>query len=328
MTTQPTLLVADIGGTNTRVALSDGRAIRVSTVRRYANAAHEGLTDILKTFLSEAGQSGCAGACIAVAGPVHDNRAQMTNLDWLITPEEVAKVSGAPVVRILNDLQAQGHALDNLSDGKVTLLCPARHDELPLVASPVRLVIGVGTGFNAAAVHDVADQRLVTASESGHASLPVANTEDFELARDIAGRNGFAAIEDVLSGRGLAALFQWHASRAGREAAPDAAEVMAAIAGGTDPVAHAVARHFMRILGRVAGDLALSYLPFGGIYLIGGVARAFRDHYATYGFSDAFRDKGRFSEFLAGFPIHLVEDDYAALTGCAACLARQLNGTA
>ncbi|MCB2128780.1 MAG: glucokinase [Rhodobacteraceae bacterium] len=328
MTTQPTLLVADIGGTNTRVALSDGATIRVATVRRYANAAHGGLTDILRTFLDETGQPECAGACIAVAGPVHDNRAQMTNLDWLITPDDVAKVSGAPLVRILNDLQAQGHALGNLAGGKVTLLCPARSARAPSIDPPVQLVIGVGTGFNAAAVHDVAGLRLVTASESGHATLPVMTSQDFALSRDIAARNGFAAIEDVLSGRGLAALYRWHAAQAGSTATPDAAEIMTAIADGQDPVALAVAGHFMRMLGRVAGDLALSYLPFGGIYLIGGVARAFRDHYATYGFSDAFRDKGRFTDFLGRFSIHLVEDDYAALTGCAACLAQQLGGAA
>ena len=70
------------------------------------------------------------------------------------------------------------------------------------------------------------------------------------------------------------------------------------------------------LLGRVAGDLALVHLPFQGLYLIGGVARAFSPYFAK-GFTTAFRDKGRFSDFMDDFPVYIIEDDYAALEGCA-----------
>ena len=42
------------------------------------------------------------------------------------------------------------------------------------------------------------------------------------------------------------------------------------------------------------------------------------------GFSDAFRDKGRFSGFMKNFPVYVVEDDYAALTGMAAHLEEMI----
>ena len=80
---------------------------------------------------------------------------------------------------------------------------------------------------------------------------------------------------------------------------------------------------FSRLLGRVCGDLALITLPFGGIYLIGGVARHFGPHLLNCGFREGFRDKGRFSVFMDQFPVHLVTDDYAALTGCACHLTEQ-----
>ena len=70
----------------------------------------------------------------------------------------------------------------------------------------------------------------------------------------------------------------------------------------------------------MAGNLSLIHLPFGGVYLSGGVARAFKPYLDQFGFDTAFRDKGRFAGFMSNFTVHVIEDDYAALTGCAAHL--------
>ena len=77
---------------------------------------------------------------------------------------------------------------------------------------------------------------------------------------------------------------------------------------------------FTRILGTVSGNLALVHLPFGGVYLVGGVARHVAPFLEPFGFVDAFRDKGRFAGFMQNFAVTVVEDDYAALTGAAAHL--------
>lgn len=312
-------LVADIGGTNTRVALVRGGRLDRTSIRRYANADHPGLGPILAAYLAEAGAPLCAGACIAVAGPVDDGVARMTNLDWTITPEGVGNATGARAVAILNDLQAQGHALGHLAPSTVR----------PLIEAPapkpgaVQLVIGVGTGFNAAAVHEAPGGRIVTASECGHMSLPVHSEADLRLMRFVEAAHGFAGVEDVLSGRGLERLYAFHAAEAGRPRVADASTIMKSIASDTDPVARATGESFVRLLGTVAGDLALTYLPQGGIYLIGGVARAFTAHYARFDFAGAFRAKGRFTTFMRDFPVSILEDDYAALEGCARYLACQ-----
>ena len=79
-------------------------------------------------------------------------------------------------------------------------------------------------------------------------------------------------------------------------------------------------RVFIRIMGTFVGNQALIQLPFGGIYLIGGVARAMAPYLEDFGFEAAFRDKGRFSEFMKSFPVSVIEDDFAALIGCASYL--------
>ena len=90
-----------------------------------------------------------------------------------------------------------------------------------------------------------------------------------------------------------------------------------------DEIAREAVAVFIRILGTVAGNLALIHLPFGGVYLVGGVSRAMTPYFAANGFGDAFRDKGRFAGFMQNFAIHVVEDDYAALIGLAHHLSAQ-----
>jgi glucokinase len=318
-----TVLLADIGGTNTRVALAHGGVVATQTIRRFANAEHPGLPAILTAYLGETQGVDCHGACVAVAGPVQDNRAEMTNLDWVITPDAIRDATGAGLVAIINDLQAQGYALDRLSPA-------SRFAVLPGAARPrpgPQLVIGVGTGFNAAAVHRSHAGLLAVASECGHTSLPLRSEVDLRLARHLETAHGFASVEDVLSGRGLEGLYAWHAGQPGQTGQtgspgkPAAGEIMERIAACTDPVAALTADTFVRFLGRVVGDLALIHLPFGGIYLVGGVARAFAPLLARHGFAQAFHDKGRFSGFLDDFAVQVIEDDFAALEGCASHLA-------
>ena len=311
-----TALVVDIGGTNTRVALAEGPAIAEGSVKRFRNAEHRGLDDVLARYLAEAGSPEIDGACAALAGPVRGGRGRLTNLDWIIEEDAIATVTGTEKVKLLNDLQAQGHALDHLADGALIGVL-----EGPRPPGEPRLVIGIGTGFNTTTVYPGAGSALVTAAESGHASLPVSDEAGLSLARFTAGKDDFAAVEDVLSGRGLVNVFCWVTAEAGapRRMAGDA--IIAAI--DTDPAAAETLRVFSRMLGVVAGDLALNHLPFGGIYLIGGIARAVTPHLAAMGFAEGFRAKGRFAALMESFAVSTVADDFAALTGCAGYLALQ-----
>jgi glucokinase len=318
--TAPTLLLADLGGTNTRVALATGRTVRHETIRRIPNKDHPNLDSVLSEYLRAEGAKGVDGACVAAAGPVRDGIAEMTNLSWVIRPEDVAAVTGATEVAILNDLQAQGHALGYLAPGTTRQVLPGQ----PQGPGASQLVVGVGTGFNAAPVHEGRGGRIVAASECGHVALPVRTPEDLGLALFVQQAHGYPEVEEVLSGRGVERVYEWVATNAGSPSRRTAAEIMAAIETG-DTLAIRAGEVFVRALGTVIGELALIHLPFGGIYLIGGVARAFAPHFVRFGLAPAFRDKGRFSELMDEFPLSVVEDDYAALTGCASYLSGLLR---
>ncbi|MFT5869454.1 MAG: glucokinase [Paracoccaceae bacterium] len=309
-------LVADIGGTNTRVAVAQDGKVDQSSVRRYANAEQSDMSGVLRRYMDDTAKSDFASACVAMAGPVRDGVGKLTNLDWRIDRDVLSETTGAKVVAVLNDLQAQGHAIGHLAPASIRQILPQRSEK----GYATKLVIGLGTGFNAAPVYDTAAGRFVPPSECGHASLPVRNSRDLALVEALRASHGFAAIEDALSGRGLEAVH-----RSLHEESKRAAVIIDALERG-DPQARETGRQFVQLLGTVVGNLALIHLPFGGIYLAGGVARAIAPYLDTFDFAGSMRDKGRFGEYLEQFGVCVVEDDYAALTGCAAHLSRLLAG--
>ncbi len=316
------VIVADVGGTNTRVALAHGSMVDTGSIRRFRNAGVARLEDVLRRYLDDTAPGPVAGACVALAGPVRNGAAQMTNLGWALTEADLAAATGAAreSVALLNDLQAQGQALDGLAPEHLQPLRAGKPEP-----GAARLVIGFGTGVNAAAVHPLPGGGwLVPAAEAGHIHLPVADDTDAALAAWMRTEPGFASVEDVLAGSGLERLYRFHAQRTGTPERLDAAAIMAGIDAGA-PRACAVGAHYIRLMARYAALLALVHLPFGGICFIGGVARAFAPHAEALGFDAAFREMGRFSDFMDAFPVSVLTDDYAALTGSAVYLDAMLR---
>ncbi|MCH8466958.1 MAG: glucokinase [Roseinatronobacter sp.] len=307
------VLVADVGGTNTRVALAQGRALIDGATERFRNAEFDGLEDVLRAYLARHAIRP-SRAAIALAGPVQGDHAAMTNLGWQVQAPALAQASGIGHIALLNDLQAQGHAVPYLAQAHLRMVRGAAP------APGTKLVIGLGTGVNAAPVYPLGAGHIVPPAEAGHIHLPLKGAEDYALADWLTERRGFASVEDVLSGAGLERLYAFHTPN---QPALDAGAIMTAL-GARDERAVAVGRHYVRLLAQLAADLALTTLPFGGIYLIGGVARAFGPWLDEFGFEQGFTAMGRFSDLVARFPVAIVEDDFAALAGCAAYLSGQM----
>ena len=92
-------LVADIGGTNTRVALAKGTRLLPETVRKYSNAGFPGLETVLRLYVEQEDNVDCTGACVAVAGPVRDSIGELTNLDWTIDKDTLIRATRAEHVQ-------------------------------------------------------------------------------------------------------------------------------------------------------------------------------------------------------------------------------------
>ncbi len=304
-------LVADIGGTNTRVAMARGGVVEAHSIRRFANGAYDSPQAVLAAYLADHRGPAPEGAAVAIAGAVLDGLADMTNLGWKLSEAELAALTGAHHVRLLNDLQAQGHALDHLAPASLRPVLDGREAG----AHATRLVVGLGTGFNACPVFNPVFQGeralFVPPAEAGHCQLALSGEETARLGLSGAPRR----IEELLSGPGLARL---HALVAPEATALSPAEISRKAA--DEPAAREAMALFVRLLGRVCADLALLHLPFGGIFLVGGVSRAVAPYLAQMGFGESYRARANIIAPLKDIPVALVHDDYAALTGCARVL--------
>ncbi len=305
-------LVADVGGTNTRVALAQGLHVDRDTIKRYPNESYESLETILALYMTEMDLKTVEAACIAIAGPVSNGHAKMTNLNWSIDEAVISKTCGTQRAALINDLQAHGYALGHSADEDYRTVHKSQNDP-----QGAKLVINIGTGFNIAPVYETAAGRYVAISEAGHSRMFDLTAVKPELAAYIDEQKGFASIEEVLSGRGLATLYKF-LTRFENLPELKPAEIFENALKEPESKENEAFSLFCTIMAKAAGNYALMFLPAGGIYLVGGVAQKINSHLHLFDFSKHFSDKGRSSHMIKDISVYAVNDDYAALTGSAA----------
>ncbi|MEI4197190.1 glucokinase [Roseovarius sp. E0-M6] len=293
-------LVADVGGTTTRLGLAGPHGLIPETTQSLANDCAAGFVELASRYLAEQGATPAA-ICAGVAGPVKNGAAQLTNRDWRITASALAAATGARDVHLINDLQAQGYALNAVSPHAITALAG------PPAQGGARLVLGLGTGCNIAVVHDLGGTLFVPPAEAGHSRLPYIPALAAAMDRI---DDPHLPVEAFLSGSGLVRL---HTALGGAET--DTGEILKAIAAG-DPVADATMTAFGAVLGHVAGSFALIHMATGGLFLIGGLARAIAPHLSATPFRDTFESRGPYTHITRTIPVSLILDDDAGLLGC------------
>lgn len=314
------IIVGDVGGTNTRLGFLAGPHAPLAKIAHLQNAHFSRFDKCLQHYLDQIYEQGCSQIILAVAAPIDGDVVNLTNCDWQIDCARLRQSIGAKTVHLLDDLEALALALDRLPGTSLTHVTGpvAPHDSMAR-----KLVIGAGTGFNAASLLQQPLQ-IVLAAECGHMTLPVQTAADLRLRDHLARGRGRVSVELALSGQGLCEVYHWVADERGvRPDALTAAQISSRAVQGTDPDCVKAAHIVLRLLAVVAGDLALATLPHGGIYLAGSVCRALFPLMAQADFADHFAAKGRQAGLMRSFPIHLITDDTAALIGCAALISRQ-----
>ncbi len=306
-------LLADIGGTNARFALAT--AGRIATEAHVPVADYSGPAEALREFLAE-NAAAPRRAALAVAGPVRDGTARLTNAPWLISAKDLEGAFGFEPVVLVNDFAALAWAVPRL--GAADLVRVGGGEAVP--GAPVA-VLGPGTGLGMAAYLPAADQVLVT--EGGHATMAPADEGDCRILEPLRRRFGHVSAERVLSGDGLVNLYEVLCELDGRPAiARSAAGITrAALADGSAACLRAL-EVFCAMLGTVAGNLALTLGAQGGVYIAGGIVPRFVEFLADSAFRERFQAKGRFRDYLAAIPSWVVVHPEPTFLGLMALLDR------
>lgn len=302
-------LVADIGGTNTRIALADTAGVRVETIRRYRNRDHGSVPDILADYLALQGAGAVKGCCIAVAGPVTSRSAKLTNLNWTIDAGEIQRLTSCDRITLVNDLAALGNAAEYLAGDQIV---PIKLPHPDATTNNQSLIVGIGTGLNVCAVHHHPNSPpTCLAAEYGHCGLPVSLSG---LLRREFGSNAdeFQTLEDCFSGRGLARMYTL-ASGGGQKVGT---RITQSYTGGDDPVAIRVVDFYARLFGGLCRELLYQYLPLNGIFIAGSVARGVLGAVGLFDIGSDATARPGFSQQFDHVPVSLITDDAAGLLGC------------
>lgn len=299
-------LVADIGGTNTRLAFVPSGSTTPERSQSYRNADFGGFEHVIAEFLPDPAPQ-LLELVVAMAGPVVGNSGRLTNLDWVIDGAALSDRFGVMSVRVVNDLTALGHAALQLTPDQ---LVPVVDGSVATSFQRQALVVGIGTGFNVSPAVEASGHIVCTAVEAGHTSLYSSITTALDrlkpgLAQD------FPTVEALFSGRGRRKFL----SRLTGETVTSATPYIAKSGAPENAPFDTALDHYATLIGLLLAELKIAYLPTHGIFLAGGVSRSS----LTAGRSDlcgkaAMREN---PYVQMSPPVWLIDDDAAALIGCA-----------
>lgn len=324
------ILAGDIGGTKTVLCLyqvgnTPTGSAPLTEVHKtfYPSASHPDFGGLVADFLTRISPERPVAACFGIAGPIHEQRCNATNLPWIIDARILADSFAIHDVHLLNDLEAAAYGLLHLPAGEFVELNPQAVPQAGHAA-----VIAAGTGLGEAIMAWDGQRHIVLPSEGGHCDFAPNSSQEDALLLFLRKRfGGHVSAERILAGDGFGNLYDF--LRESGDAAPDPvieagmlredrnAVISRHGLAGDDPLCTAAVRLFVRIYGSEAGNLALKCLPRGGLYIGGGIGPKIRTALETGEFMQGFLDKGRMARAIGHIPVRLSLNTEAPLLGAA-----------
>lgn len=303
------VLLADVGGTNSRLGLWEGNA-HPEEMTYFSNQDYDSLEQIVNTFLEQRQLQGLS-AVIAIACPVGGDIIAMTNLGWRFSVSGFRQATGLSQVHFINDFEAVARSVPALEKQDVISLNSASpHPYRP------KVVLGPGTGLGVAGLVPMGGQWQPVVTEGGHVTLPARNEEEAALIARLRQRFPHVSAERVVSGPGIELLYQAVCEQQGVKPEPLTAQDIAVLADqDSDHLCRQTMAQFFRFLACVAGNLALSYGALGGVYLAGGILPKNKRLFLESDYLNVFAEKGRFETYLQQIPNTLIVRKDPALIG-------------
>jgi len=318
------ILAGDVGGTKVHLAIYEFTAGKLKYTRdeRFPAKEYSGLEEIVKQFL---GADKVTAACFGVPGPVRDGRLRLTNLPWTLDSRELATGLGIQHVFLINDLEANGYGIAELSSSQIYTLSEGDASQIGN-----RALIAAGTGLGEGILAWNGRIHVPYPSEGGHVDYAPRNEDEIDLLRFLKQKyNGRISFERVISGMGMTGIYEflrdvrgldepaWLAEKIAKVYDPNAVITEMGLAAKSELCAKTLDM-FVSAYGAEAGNLALKVLSVGGLYVGGGIAPRILEKLKDGTFLKAFTDKGRLSQLLINMPVRIILESRAALMGAAA----------
>lgn len=311
--------VADVGGTNIRLALLENG--RIAKIEKYLCADFETITDAILFFQKNNISGSFTEGCIAIACPVNDDMIKMTNHSWVFSKTALTEQLGLKKLYVINDFTAVAHSLPALNHNQVVQIGRGTAKEKGNIA-----VFGPGTGLGVEHLAWTSNGWHTLDGEGGHVDFAPTDETDMVVCRYLQEKLGRASTEEVLSGRGIVNIYNalcQHHNKNAELTTPS--EVTSAGLDNSDEMAALAIQQFCRVMGSFAGNLALNLCTTGGIFIGGGVVSHLGDYFLKSEFRSRFESKGSFSHYVQNIPTYLINEPDHGLLGALAYLTQHLQ---
>lgn len=312
-------LVADVGGTNIRLAIANLDDFSMASICTYQCANFNNIDEAISQYFNENNVT-AEYACIDVATAVVGDQISLTNNHWSFSQQAIKQKFGFKQLILINDFTAIAMSVPHISSAKKVQIGGAAPQENKPIA-----IYGAGTGLGVAHLVHTGEKWLPLAGEGGHVDFAPIDADEVAVLAQLQKKYARVSAEQLLSGLGLVQIYQSLQAIAGNEVSDvSPAYVSTSALDNSDAVAVKTLQMFCRILGSFGGNLALTLTTFGGVYIAGGVVPRFIDYVKTSDFRRRFDAKGRFSKLVETIPVYIVTEDQPGLIGCAAYLKQEL----
>jgi len=313
--------VADVGGTNIRLALVENG--RISIIKKYLCTAFDTIADAILHFQNEVGEIAFNEGCIAIACPVNDDVVKMTNHSWVFSKSALQTQLKLEALYVINDFTAVAHSLPTLNHNQVISIGGGKAKENGNIA-----VFGPGTGLGVEHLTWTSQGWKTLDGEGGHVDFAPTDQNGMVVWQYLIEKHGRASAEEVLSGRGIVNIYlalAGHLKKPAKFTGP--ADITQHAIDGTDALCVTAVEQFCRVMGSFAGNLALNLCTTGGVFIGGGIASKLGAFFVNSDFRHYFEAKGAFKNYVKDIPTYIIDEPDHGLLGSLAFLLQQSKRT-
>jgi glucokinase len=305
-------LVADVGGTNTRLALFDEQAQELRAVAIYNNRDYNSLESVIAHWLAQLESPPPMRACIAVAAPPSSDRVAMINMDWSFSISDITRSFGFEQLRCINDFEANAYALPHLGGDDLVSIhhCVTAGEHLA--------TIGPGTGLGGATIAQIKGSVHVQSGEPGFMSLAPGSDYEIDLFNLIRQNHADLYAELLVSGPGLLRLYRHVCQLENTDAVMRTpGEVSTQAIAGDNAQCCTALSIFCALLGEVSGNFVLANGAYDGLFLAGGILPRMIPFLERSTFHERFCGRTAMQQHLQAVPVHVITTPYPGLIGAA-----------
>ena len=311
---QSSILVGDVGGTNCRLALAEKTAfgtIELHHSERFSVNQYKHFHDVVHEYLISK-KVKPKQAAFAFAGPKFDDEIRMTNVDWMVSENDLIKEFGFSRAVVLNDFVAMANGARVIPDDGFEILIPGKVNYNKPVA-----VLGPGTGLGVSCILPGRPPRII-ATEGGHSSFSAQSELELLILKYWQKKISYVSSEILISGPGLFRIYSALCNILGETAVCTREnEIVAAAEANPNSVARQSVIVFCNMLATFSGNIAFTSGATGGVVLAGGVTRHISPFIAESNFIKRFRVRGHGTWFMQEIPVRIIKAHFVALYGAA-----------